>query len=93
VFTSLATGEPFSPRNPGRIRRVGLVVVGWRALAPFLKYFGALAVLGRLEVRGLVLKPPIDFNPDALILGLAIVVLAEVFQRATVLQREQSLTV
>jgi hypothetical protein len=93
VFSSLLSGEPFSPRNPARIRKIGFVVMGWHLLTPFLKYLSGLAVLQNVEVRGLMLKPPIDFSFDGLVFGLALVVLAEVFHQASTLQREQSLTV
>jgi hypothetical protein len=93
LFRSVAGGAPFTPENAKRIRRVGWLVVAWQLIAPLTKYIVGLALVGELSIRGITLRPPIDFNPDALFLGLAILVLAEIFRQASVLQHEQSLTV
>jgi len=93
VLRSLLNGEPFSPHNPGRIRRLGYLVVGWHTVMPFLKYWYARAVIDDIHVEGLTLKPPIDINLDAFVLGLAVIVLAEIFRKAGEIQRDQALTV
>lgn len=51
------------------------------------------AMVDEVGVRGLRLEPPFDFRVETLFLGLAILVLAEVFQQAIELQADQSLTV
>jgi hypothetical protein len=93
VFRSVTRGRPFAPENASRVRRVGFVVLGWNVLAPLLKYFVGMALISDIRVHGLVLRPPIDFNPESLFLGLATIVLAEIFRQASLLEREQSLTV
>jgi hypothetical protein len=93
IMRSVLRDQPFDPENAGRIRKVGLVVVIWGLAAPFLKYFSAVFWIERVSVTGLVLKPPIDFNLEILFLGLAIIVLSEIFNRAAALQKDQSLTV
>jgi hypothetical protein len=93
VLKTVRAGQPFDRRNAGRIRNVGLVVVGWNLLTPFAKYWVGKLVLAGVRLPGVELLPPIDFRPDALFLGLAILVLAEIFHRASRLQQEQDLTV
>jgi len=93
VFRSMSAGTPFEPENASRIRRVGLVVVGWQLVVPLAEYLVAWGLVGKLTLDGITLKPPVDFNPDALFLGMAILVLAEVFRKASDIAREQSLTV
>jgi hypothetical protein len=93
LFRSVVSGVPFTPDNARRARTVGWVVVAWQLIAPVAKYLVGANLVGELHIRGITLKPPIDFNPDALFLGMAILVLAEIFRRASVLQQEQALTV
>jgi hypothetical protein len=102
LLRSVAGGTPFAPENPGRIKTVGWVAIAWQTVVPLAKYLVGCplakylvgwVLVGELAIRGITLKPPIDFNPDALFLGMAILVLAEIFRQASELQREQSLTV
>jgi hypothetical protein len=93
LMRSVLAGTPFLPENASRIRKVGLVVVAWSLLTPFAKYFVGAAMIEGVHVPGILLKPPIEFNPDVLFLGLAIIVLGEIFRQASLLQRDQSLTV
>jgi hypothetical protein len=79
--------------NARRVRRVGLVVVGWSLFGPLIEFFAAFPVLREVHVRGLILRPSMDFNLELLFAGLAILVLAQVLHQASALQRDQSLTV
>ena len=93
VFKSVVAGHPFSPDNASRVKKIGWVVIGWNVVAPFAKYFNGVAFLADHSVAGLVLEPPIEVDVISLFLGLAILVLGEVFHQASRLQRDQSLTV
>jgi hypothetical protein len=93
LLRSVREGRPFEPGNARRIRDVGLAVVGWNLLAPVAKYAVGKVVLDGVRLPGVALKPPLDFQPDGLFLGLSILVLAEVFRRASLLQQDQNLTV
>ena len=93
LLRDVLAGQPFTPRNALRIRTLGFVLVGWQVLAPILKFTVGGMIIREISVEGLVLKPPLDFRPDALFLGLAIVVLGEIFHRGARLQHDQSLTV
>jgi hypothetical protein len=93
VLRTVVDRRPFMPENAERIRKVGLVTVAWSLVVPFLKLFTGVAVLDEVAVEGLILKPPFEFSFEILFFGLAIIVLAEVFRQASVLQHQQSLTV
>jgi hypothetical protein len=93
LFRSLLEGRPFVEENARRVRRVGLVVVGWSLFGPLIEFFAAFPVLREVHVRGLILRPSMDFNLELLFAGLAILVLAQVLHQASALQRDQSLTV
>jgi hypothetical protein len=93
VFKSVVAGHPFSPDNARRVKKIGWVVIGWNVVAPFAKYFNGVAFLAEHSVEALILEPPIDVDVNSLFLGLAILVLGEVFHQAARMQQEQSLTV
>ena len=67
--------------------------VGWQVMAPLLKLVCSWAVLRRFDVTGVRLRALIDFNIDALFLGLAVVVLGQVMVQAAELERDRSLTI
>jgi hypothetical protein len=93
LVRNLLADQPFHPENAQRIRRVGWTVVGWSLLRPTLQY--AIAALHRadLQIDGLAVSPAFDFEPDLLVVGLAVVALAEVFHHAARMAHEQSLTI
>lgn len=93
LFAAISAGEPFRAENAGRVRRIGLVVVGWNLAAPVAKYFGTLAVLDQFAVEGMTLEPPIDVDPNLIFVGLAILVLGEILQRAARIHEDQALTI
>ena len=93
VMRSVLAGRPFASRNAWRIRVVGFVVVASQLVAPLAKYLVGRVILAEVAVEGLALRPPLDIEPGGLFLGLAIVVLGEIFNHAAQLQREQSLTI
>jgi len=93
LIRSVLDHQPFRAENAARIRRLGVVVVAWGAIAPLLKLFVGAAMVDEVAVRGLVLKPPIDFQFETVFFGLAILVLSEIFRQAAELQNDQSLTV
>jgi hypothetical protein len=93
LIRSVIDRQPFQPENASRIRRLGVVVIAWGAITPLLKLFVGAAMVDEVAVRGLILKPPIDFQFEAVFFGLAILVLSEIFRQASELQNEQSLTI
>ena len=95
LFASLVEDESFSIRNAERIKKIGLVLIGWHAIIPLMQYFGGRAILSDIElsVQGIQLSPGYDFTPSGFVVGLAIVVLSAVLREAANLHQDQSLTI
>ena len=93
VFRSLSQGVPFVLANARRIRWVGFAVIfgeiGRAALVYFWSYYTSL----HFTAEGLRFSASVDMNPITIVGGLAILVIAEVFQQGAQLQEEQSLTI
>lgn len=93
VFRSLSRRLPFVAENARRIRWVGLAVIfgelGRAALVYFWSYYTSL----HFTVRGLRFAASADMNPITIVSGLAILVIAEVFQQGARLQEDQALTI
>ena len=93
VFRSLSRGLPFVLANARRVRCVGLAVIlgelGRAAIVYFWSYYTSLHFLA----DGLRFAASVDVNPIPIVAGLAILVIAEVFQEGARLQEDQSLTI
>jgi hypothetical protein len=93
LILAIKEGRPFHPENPGRIRKIAYAVLLWAPVE--ILFYGIM-------FRGLAvnLRPISSFSGmpvrvffELIFFGLAILVIAEVFQRGVQLQREQDLTV
>jgi hypothetical protein len=93
VFRSLSRGLPFILANARRIRWVGLAVIfgefGRAAIVYCWSYYTSL----HFVAGGLHFSSSADLNPITIVGGLAILVIAEVFQQGAQLQEDQSLTI
>lgn len=93
VFRSLSQQLPFVSGNARRIRWVGLAVIfgeiGRTAIVYFWSYYTSL----HFTVSGLRFAASADVNFITIVSGLAILVIAEVFQEGARMQEEQSLTI
>jgi len=93
VFRSLSQGLPFVLANARRIRWVGLAVIfgefGRATIVYFWSYYTSLHFMA----DGLRFAASADLNPITVVGGLAILVIAEVFQEGALLQEDQSLTI
>jgi hypothetical protein len=93
VFRSIRNGQPFLPVNAIRIRRIGIAVILGeltRAIATYLSNYYAMM---HFSANGIQFTAPIDISVIALVHGLIIIVIAEVFRMGSQLQEDQSLTV
>ena len=93
VLRTLRDRRPFAPENAVRIRRVGYaVIVG--ELARMALVFGANSyAMTHFSATGVRFDARPDFNLLALVHGLIIVAIAEVFRAGTRLDEDQSLTI
>jgi len=93
VFRTLRDGTPFVPANATRIRFIGFAIIAGevaRAAAVFVENYYAMTHFSAPALRFDALP---DLNVLALIDGLIILVISEVFRMGTRLDEEQSLTV
>lgn len=93
VFSTLRQGKPFAAANASRIRRIG-----WAFLLGEVGRLAFTLVASRYAMThftadGLRLGYRLDFDVFAIVTGLIVLVIAEVFAEATRLADEQSLTV
>lgn len=93
VFRSLSQQLPFVVENARRIRWVGVAVILGELVRAGLVYFWSYYSSLHFTVSGLHFAPSADLNLITIVSGLAILVIAEVFQEGARLQEEQSLTI
>ena len=93
VFRTLRDGRPFVRANANRIRTIAwLFIIGELARAAMV-FFQNYYAMTHFSADGLRFDAPLDLNFTAIIDGLIILVIAEVFRAGTRLDEEQSLTV
>lgn len=98
LFAGLTSGEPFLRSNVPRLRLIGWAVIA-AMLAENLLDWGWVALMRAvLTVGGETPRVPLAFvfyemRLDLLFVGVAVLVLAEIFRLGAALQEEQALTV
>jgi hypothetical protein len=93
VFRTLRAGKPFVAANATRIRRIAYAVILGEFLRSAFVYLGTHYAMTHFLIQGLRLETRWDLSIGAIIAGLIILVIAEVFREGTRLDEEQSLTV
>ena len=93
VFRTLRDGQPFVPANTKRIRRIAWAVIIGEILRSAVVLFENYYVMTHFQADGLRFYAYSEVNVFAIINGLIILVIAEVFRAGTRLDEEQSLTV
>jgi len=93
VFRTLRDGQPFVPANTTRIRRIAWAVIIGEILRSAVVLFENYYVMTHFQADGLRFSAHSEFNVFAIINGLIILVIAEVFRAGSRLDEEQSLTV
>lgn len=85
--------RPFTRDNARRLRRVGLLALGWQIVTPWWQYVWGRFVLARFDLATDALAAPLGYDLEPIILALAVLALAEIFGAAARLQEETDLTV
>jgi len=95
LFVSLAEGNTFTQVNVDRVKKIGLVMLGWHIIAPAFQYFGGRIMLEDIafNVPGIHLFPSFELNIGGIFTGLAIIVLSGVLKEATGIHHDQTLTI
>ena len=87
-------GRPFSAENPRRLKRIGWLVLALGPLEGGWAIWMASRFLDKLSIPGATLSiNPMMFNYDSILLGLLILLIAQIFELGVRLQEEQDLTV
>lgn len=93
VFRSLSQGRSFFRPNARRVRSVGLAVIFGELARASIVYFWSFYASRHFTADGLHFAPSLDLNLIAIVGGLAILVIAQVFAEGTRLDEDQSLTI
>jgi hypothetical protein len=93
VFRTLRAGRPFVPANAIHIRRIAYAVIVGEIVRSLLVYTSMRYAATHFSIRGLRLEARPDVNLIAIICGLIILVIAEIFREGARMEEEQSLTI
>lgn len=94
ICANLRAGVPFAPDNAGRIRAMGLLVIISTIVKSVLFTVIGMLLADCVIVKGVELKARLgSLDLTGILLGLLILVLAEVFRYGAELQEERNLTV
>jgi hypothetical protein len=93
VFRTLRDGQPFVAANATRIRRIAWAVMVGELARTAAVYFSNSYAMTYFSGAGLHFDARLDLDVLAIVYGLIILVIAEVFRAGTRLDEDQSLTV
>jgi Protein of unknown function (DUF2975) len=93
VFRTLRSGQPFVSTNAIHIRRIAYAVIATEIARALLIYTGMRYAAAHFSIQGARFEASPDINIIAIICGLIILVIAEVFRAGARLDEEQSLTI
>jgi hypothetical protein len=93
VFRTLRDGRPFVRANAMRIRWVGIALIAGEIARTAIVYSANSHAMTYFSANGLRFDARPDLNIFAIIHGLIILAIAEVFRTGTRLDEEQSLTI
>ena len=93
LLRTVRDGHPFVAANARRVRTIGWLVIGGEIARAVIVFVENEYASRYFSVEGLHFTTHADFSVSAIVEGLIILVIAEVFRAGTRLDEEQSLTV
>jgi hypothetical protein len=93
LFQTLREGQPFVPANARRLRRIAVAIIAGELARAAIVYFENYYAMTYFTADGMRFDAPPDLNLFAIVDGLIVLVIAEVFRAGTRLDQEQSLTI
>ena len=93
VLRTVRDGKPFAPSNATRVRRIAWVLIIGEFVRATIVYLENSYAVTHFTAEGLRFTARPDLSIAAIVEGLIILVIAEVFRVGTRLDEEQSLTV
>jgi len=93
LLHDLMASRAFTRVNATRLRRIGLLVLGWQILSPPVQYLWSRDVLARFDLDADTMRAALHYDLERIVLAVAVLVLAEMFHEAARLQEDRDLTV
>ncbi len=93
VLRTVRDGKPFAPSNATRVRRIAWILIVGEFVRATIVYLENSYAASHFTAEGLRFTASADFSVAAIVEGLIILVIAEVFRVGTRLDEDQSLTV
>ncbi|MBN1903622.1 MAG: DUF2975 domain-containing protein [Deltaproteobacteria bacterium] len=95
IFTSICNGDAFTGVITGSLKKMGIVIIIWNSLSPFVQYYGYGVLLKNItaSTEALKITPYFYVGIEYLFLGVALLVLAGVINEAVKIHEEQRLTI
>jgi Protein of unknown function (DUF2975) len=93
VVRAVRDGKPFIPENAARVRRLGWAMIVGELIRTAVVFFESSYAMQHFSIEGLRFSTRPDFSVFAIVQGMIVLVIAEVFRAGTRLDEEQSLTV
>ena len=93
VFGTLRKGQPFIDANARRLRRVAAAVIAFELVRTSMVFFNQYYALKHFTATGLIFDASFVVDFSAIVLGLIVLAIAEVFAAGTRLDEDQALTI
>lgn len=93
LFRTLRDGRPFAPANATRVRRIAWAIIVGELARSAIVFFENYYAMTHFSAAGLTFEARPHLNGFALINGVIILVIAEVFREGTRLDEDRSLTI
>jgi hypothetical protein len=93
VLRAINEGQPFTPENSRRIRKMGYMVLLIAFLRPTIDYIAANEILNQLKIVTPSLSPPSTFTVETILASLLILILAQIWSYGLELERDRELTI
>ncbi|MGE5551284.1 MAG: DUF2975 domain-containing protein [Bacteroidota bacterium] len=93
IFATLKRGTPFTMENARRIRIIGLVIIGGSLLQSLATSGVGYLMMQNIIIEGVELHAKLGAGASSILIGLVILILAEIFRYGASLQEDQDLTV
>jgi hypothetical protein len=93
VVRTVRDGKPFIALNATRMRRIGWGLIVGELTSSMVVFLESAYAMQHFSIEGLRLSARPDFSVFAIVQGMIVLVIAEVFRAGTRLDEDQSLTV
>jgi hypothetical protein len=93
IVQTILDGDPFTPGNAQRIRRLGYAVLLVGLIQDTVQYLAASEILNRLPSVSPILQPGPTFSAELILASLLILLLSHIWSYGLDLERERALTI